>query len=418
MPEVIYILALLFGAGKGEISMVTDVIMPRLGLLMKTGTIGKWLKKEGERVEKGEPLFEVEAEKVTKKIEAPESGILRRILAPEKVTIPVLQRIAVIAEQDEPLPEKLEAAPQVASKEEVAKPVVEKAEEAGKERERVIITPVARKMVAEYKLDITRIRGTGPGGRIVKEDVLRTVEEAKQAPAEVLPAEKVQVKPMTYVRKIIAERMLQSQLATAHVTLNMTVDMTEATKLRQRLLEEVEKATGIRVSYTDMIAKAVTKALREHSLLNSTLDGDNIKIFDYIHLGIAVAAEQGLMVPVIRNADKKSLIEIASTTRDLIEKVRTGTASIDEVTGGTFTITNLGMFGVETFTPIINPPEVAILGVGGIVERPVVVDGQMVVRSMMPLSLTVDHRVIDGDVAARFLQRVKQILEGPYLLLI
>lgn len=399
--------------------MVTDVIMPRLGLLMKTGTVGKWLKKEGERVEKGEPLFEVEAEKVTKKIEAPQSGILRRILVPEKATVPVLQRIAVIAEQDEALPMEVEAATQVAAAEEVVKPIVERGEEVEEAKRRIVITPLARKIAVEHKLDITRIKGTGPSGRIVKEDVLRAVEEAaKPALIAPVPAENVQVKPMTYVRKIIAERMLQSQLSTAHVTLNMSVDMTEATSLRQKLLQEVEKVAGVRISYTDMIARAVSRALKEHPLLNSSLDGENIKVFGDVHLGIAVATEEGLMVPVLRDADKKSLIEIALATKGLIEKVRAGTASVDEVTGSTFTVTNLGMFGVETFTPIINPPGVAILGVGGIVERPVVVGGQIVVRSMMPLSLTVDHRVIDGEVAARFLQRVKQMLENPYLLLI
>jgi len=399
--------------------MVTDVIMPRLGLLMKTGTVGKWMKKEGERVEKGEPLFEAEAEKVTKKIEAPQSGILRRILVPEKATVPVLQRIAVIAEQDEALPAEPEAATQVVAAEEVAKPTIERGEEVEKAKQRIVISPLARKIAAEHKLDFTRIKGTGPSGRIVKEDVLRAVEEAaKPAAITPVPAENVQVKPMTHVRKIIAERMLQSQLSTAHVTLNMSVDMTEATNLRQKLFQETEKTAGVRISYTDMIAKAVSRALKEHPLLNSSLDGDDIKVFSDVHLGIAVATEEGLMVPVLRDADKKSLIEIALATKGLIEKVRTGTASIDELTGSTFTVTNLGMFGVETFTPIINPPNVAILGVGGIVERPVVVDGQIVARSMMSLSLTVDHRVIDGDVAARLLQRVKQMLENPYLLLI
>jgi len=398
--------------------MVTDVVMPRLGLLMKEGVVGKWLKKEGERVEKGEPLFEVETEKITKKIEAPQSGILRRILVPEKRAVPVLQRIAVIAEQDEALPVEVEVATQTVAGEEAKKPVVEVAKVAEEAKRRVIITPLARKIAEEHGLDIAQITGTGPGGRIVKEDVLRAVEETRKAIIPSLPIENVQIKPMTYVRRMISERMLKSQLASAHVTITMTVDMAEATKLRQNLLQEVEKVAGVRISYTDMIAKAVTRSLKEYPALNSSLDRENIKIFGDVHLGIAVALEEGLMVPVIRDAGKKSLVEIALASKELIEKVRTGTASVDEVTGGTFTITNLGMFEVETFTPIINPPEVAILGVGAIVERPVAVGGQISVRSMMPLSLTFDHRVIDGDVAARFLQKVKQTLENPYLLLI
>jgi pyruvate dehydrogenase E2 component (dihydrolipoamide acetyltransferase) len=391
--------------------------MPRLGLLMKTGTIGKWLKKEGDRVEKGEPLFEVDAEKITKKIEAPESGVLRKILVLEKTSVPVLQKIAIIAEKDEVLPADLEVATQKITTVEIAKPVASvSSSETGETRQRLIVTPVARKIAEEHKLDITKIKGTGPGGRIVREDVLKTVEEAASTP--LVPAESTQVKPMTYVRKMIAERMLESQLTTAHVTLNMTVDMTEATKLRQKLLGEIEKAVGVRISYNDMIAKAVTRSLKDHPMLNSSIDGDNIKTFVNIHLGIAVATDEGLMVPVIRNANNKSLVEFALATKDLIEKVKSKTLSVDEVSGSTFTVSNLGMFGVETFTPIINPPGVAILGIGRIVETPAVIDGQIVVRSMMPLSLTVDHRVIDGDVAAHFLQKVKKILEFPYLLLI
>jgi pyruvate dehydrogenase E2 component (dihydrolipoamide acetyltransferase) len=409
--------------------MVTDVIMPRLGLLMKQGTIGKWLKKEGESVEKGEPLFEVEAEKITKKIEAPESGVLRRILVPEKATVPVLQRIAIIALPEEALPPDLDNAIQVVVPAAVAITNASltankvSGEAASGPRQRVIITPVARKIAEENKLDISRIKGTGPGGRVTREDVLKAVEEAtKSAGAQVEPAARpgggVEVKPMTYLRKMIAERMLQSQQGTAHVTLNMTVDMTEAARLRGTILEEVEKAHGVRISFNDMVARAVTRSLKDHPLLNSAVEGESVKIFSAVHLGVAVATEQGLMVPVIRDADRMSMVELASASKKLAEKVRAGAASIDEVTGSTFTVTNLGMFGVETFTPIINPPEAAILGVGAIGEAPAVVGGQIVVRMLMPLSLTVDHRIVDGDVGARFLQRVKQILENPHLLLI
>jgi pyruvate dehydrogenase E2 component (dihydrolipoamide acetyltransferase) len=406
--------------------MVTDVIMPRLGLLMKQGTIGKWLKKEGERIEKGEPLFEVEAEKITKKIEAPESGVLRRILVPEKATVPVLQRIAIIALPEEPLPPDLESTIQTVVPAAVAittTSLTSGREAASGPRQRVIITPVARKIAEENKLDISRIKGTGPGGRVTREDVLKAVQEATkdagaQAESAAPPSGGVEVKPMIYLRKMIAERMLQSQQGTAHVTLNMTVDMTEAAKLRGTILEEVEKAHGVRISFNDMVARAVTRSLKDHPLLNSAIEGDSVKMFNAVHLGVAVATEQGLMVPVIRDADKMTMIELASASKKLAEKVRAGAASVDEVTGSTFTVTNLGMFGVETFTPIINPPEAAILGVGAIREAPAVVEGQIVVRMLMSLSLTVDHRIVDGDVGARFLQRVKQILENPHLLLI
>jgi pyruvate dehydrogenase E2 component (dihydrolipoamide acetyltransferase) len=406
--------------------MVTEVIMPRLGLLMKQGTIGKWLKKEGEPVEKGEPLFEVEAEKITKKIEAPGSGILRRILVPEKATVPVLQMIAIIALPEEPLPPDLESTIQAVVPASVAittTSLTSGGEAASGPRQRVIITPVARKIAEENKLDISRIKGTGPGGRVTREDVLKAVQEAtKPAGAQAEPAAPpsggVEVKPMIYLRKMIAERMLQSQHGTAHVTLNMTVDMTETARLRGTILEEVEKAHGVRISFNDMVARAVTRSLKDHPLLNSAIEGDSVKMFNAVHLGVAVATEQGLMVPVIRDADKMTMVELASASKKLAEKVRAGAASVDEVTGSTFTVTNLGMFGVETFTPIINPPEAAILGVGAIREAPAVVGGQIVVRMLMSLSLTVDHRIVDGDVGARFLQRVKQILENPHLLLI
>jgi pyruvate dehydrogenase E2 component (dihydrolipoamide acetyltransferase) len=414
---------------KEMVLMVTEVIMPRLGLLMKQGTIGKWFKKEGEPVEKGEPLFEVEAEKITKKIEAPESGVLRKILAPEKATVPVLQRIAVIALSDEPLPPDLGSTVQVVVPAAVATTNASltannaSGEAASGPRQRVIITPVARKIAEENKLDISRIKGTGPGGRVTREDVLKAVEEAtKPAGAHAEPSAPrgggVEVKPMTYLRKMIAERMLQSQQGTAHVTLNMTVDMTEASRLRGTILEEVEKAHGVRISFNDMVARAVTRSLKDNPLLNSALEGDSMKMSSAVHLGVAVATDQGLMVPVIRDADKMTMVELASASKTLAEKVRAGAVSVDEVTGSTFTVTNLGMFGVETFTPIINPPEAAILGVGAIREAPTFVEGQIVVRMLMPLSLTVDHRIVDGDVGARFLQRVKQILEKPHLLLI
>jgi len=399
-----------------------EVIMPRLGLTMKKGTIGKWFKKEGERIEKDEPLFEVETEKITKKIEASGSGILRKIIAPQGSTVPVAEIIAVIAEPDEELPEEIlmlervkRVVPEAVKVKEQVKPL-----EVVARRERVRISPLAKKLAEEHGIDVAKIRGSGPGGRIVKQDVLKAVEEAKAVPAPLVfePAKVAKVIPLTTMRKRIAERLTGSHLTAVHVTATTEVDMTETIKLRQALLREGEKTTGAHVSITDIIVKAVAKALREHPIMNSTLEEDQIKIFENIHMGVAVALESGLMVPVVRDADKKSLAEISLATRELAEKARQGTISLDEVTGSTFTITNLGMFGVDTFTPIINPPETGILGAGRIVERPIAVNGEIVVRSMMPLSLSFDHRVVDGALAAQFLQRVKQILENPFLLFI
>lgn len=237
------------------------------------------------------------------------------------------------------------------------------------------------------------------------------VNECKSAPPPVI--ERAKVIPMTTIRKTIAERMKQSHLTAVHVTITTEVNMTEAAKFRKKLLSEIEIDANACMSYTDILVKAVAEALKEHRIVNSRLEGERIKILEDINVGVAIATESGLVVPVIHNADKKSLTEIALVTKELIEKARKGTLTLKEVIGGTFTVTNLGMLGVDTFTPIINPPESAILGVGRIVERPVVVDGQIVARLMMPLSLSFDHRVIDGAIAAQFLQTLRQILENP-----
>lgn len=218
--------------------------------------------------------------------------------------------------------------------------------------------------------------------------------------------------PLTLLRRKIAERLSQSHLTALHVTMTMTVDMTKARAFRTAL-REVANRRGVRVSYTDILVKAVTEAIAKHPTFNSNLDGDAIKLIGEVNIGIAVAIESGLVVPVVREATKKSLFDIASARTQLIEKARNGTLSLQDVVGGTFTVTNLGMFGVETFTPIINPPQSAILGVGSMAERAVAIDGQLAVRLTMPLSLSFDHRIIDGAEAALFLQTLKGLLEAP-----
>ena len=396
--------------------MVTEVKMPRLGVTMKQGTIGKWLKKEGDRVEKGDVLFEVETEKLTKRVEASACGVLRKIVFPEKRTVPVATTIALLGEPDEPLPEVLESVPGALGMSptehlktaESAKPAIETSKD-------IRVSPVARKLAQEYGIDVTGIQGTGPGGRIVREDILKTVAASRAEPVSF--AKGIEVQPISTIRRVTAERMSKSHLTAAHVTITNEVDVTEMMRLRQAMLPEIERAAGVRISYNDMIVKAVSKALNEYSYLNSTLDEDCIKISRDIHIGIAVSLDQGLMVVVIRDADKKSLVEISKATKELVDKARQGTISLDEVSGSTFTITNLGIFGVEIFTPIINFPETAILGIGRIAEKPVVMEGQIVVRSMMYLSLSFDHRIIDGAPAAKFLERIKQILENPHLIL-
>lgn len=360
--------------------------MPRLSLTMKEGTVVQWFKKEGEPVNKGEPLVEVLTEKVTYDIEAPESGVLRKVLALEGVEVPVAEVLGIITAPDEQLTEQV-----IAETPKKAEEIVE---------ERILASPAAKRLAKEYGIDLAQVKGSGPEGRIVEEDIKKFVEESKVGPRV------REIIPLTGIRKTAAERVTLSAKTAPHSTITMEVDMTNATRLRE------EKQVG----YNEILVKAVAKALAENRIVNSTLSEEQIRIFEDINIGVAVATEKGLVVPVIHNANKKSLKEIASTLNDLVEKARTGKLSKEELTGGTFTITNLGMFGVEIFTPIINPPETAILGVGKVTEKPVIVNKEIAVKPMMYLSLSYDHRVIDGAPAAQFLQKVKQYLENPYLL--
>lgn len=374
--------------------LVTKILMPRLSLTMKAGTVVQWFKKEGETVQKGEPLVEVLSEKVTYDVEAPESGVLRKILALEGTEVPVANAIGIIAAPDEQIPEtevKLAAPEETAKVEAVPeRELIEKVEE------RIPASPAAKRLAREHDVDLSKVVGTGPEGRIVEDDVKRFIEETKVAPRV------REVIPLTGIRKTTAERVSLSARTAPHSTITMEVDMTNAARLHEQT----------QASYTDMLVKATAQALREHPIINSTLEGEQIKIFEDINVGIAVATDKGLVVTVIREADKKSLNEISSTLKELVKKAREGRLAKEDVTGGTFTITNLGMYGVDVFIPIINPPETAILGVGRVTEKPSVVNKTVKVRPAMNLSLAFDHRVVDGALTARFLQRVKQILES------
>lgn len=364
--------------------MVTKVVMPKLSLTMKEGTVGKWYKKEGEAVEKGEPIVEIISEKATYDLEAPSSGILRKILVKEGVDASVNAVLAVITSPGEAFSETeiLAEAPQAV-------------EETGK---RVLASPSAKRLAREYEIDLSLVKGSGPEGRIVEEDVRRFMEEVRGT----LPKIK-EIIPLTGFKKTSAERVSASFKTAPHSTIMMEVDVSKAGGLHEKL----------QVSYTAILVEAVAKALLEQPIINSTLDGNQIKIFEDVNVGLAVATEYGLVVPVVHNADKKSLKEIDTAIKELTEKARLGKLTKEELTGGTFTVTNLGMYGVEFFTPIINPPEAAILGVGKIVEKPVVVDGKVEVKPLMTLSLSYDHRIVDGAPAAKFLQKIKHYMESP-----
>jgi len=276
------------------------------------------------------------------------------------------------------------------------------------QQQRVQATPLARRIAEEEGLDLSQIPGTGPGGRITEEDVLRALEGRRA------PAAPPRVVPFTGMRQAIAERMMESLHSMAQLTLTTRADVTELVGLREILSQR----WNVRLSYTDFITKATALALKEHPILNSALVGEEIVLHEDVHIGVAVALEEGLIVPVIRHADRKSILEIHQTVQDLAERARKGELSVDEVTGSTFTVTNLGMYGIDAFTPIINPPEVAILGVGRILEELSLVNGQVAARSRIVLSLTIDHRIVDGAPGAAFLQTVVRYLEHPALMFI
>jgi len=374
--------------------LVTKVVMPRLSLTMKTGTVVLWFKKEGDAVQKGEPLVEILSEKVTYDVEAPETGVLRKIFALEGSDVPVTQPIGIIAAPDEQIAET-DLTFAIAKEPAKVEAVLER-EVVEKVAEGIVASPAAKRLAREQGVDLTKVVGTGPEGRIVEDDVKRYIEAAQVAPRVRV------VIPLTGIRKTTAERLSLSARTAPHSTITMEVDMTEAARLREET----------KASYTDMLVKAVAQGLREHSIINSTLENEQIKIFEDINVGVAVATEKGLVVPVIHNADKKSLSDIASALKLLVNKAREGKLTREDLTGGTFTITNLGMYGVDMFIPIINPPETAIMGVGRVTEKPLVVNGQVVTKPVMQLSLSFDHRIVDGAPAAQFLQRVKQILES------
>jgi pyruvate dehydrogenase E2 component (dihydrolipoamide acetyltransferase) len=364
---------------------------------MKTGTVVQWFKKEGEAVQKGEPIVEVLSEKVTYDVEAPASGTLRKILALEGMDVPVAEAIGIITSQGEQISDSeiVTIAGAVVKEAEEAVAVEEK-EMVEKIEERVLASPAAKRLAREQSVDLTQVRGSGPEGRIVEEDVKQLIERTKTQPRV------KEIIPLTGIRKTTAERVSLSARTAPHSTITMEVDMTNAVRLH----EETQ------ASYTDMLVKAVAKALREQPIMNATLEDERIKVFEDVNVGVAVATDKGLVVPVVHEADKKSLSDIASFLKELVEKAREGKLAKDDLTGGTFTITNLGMYGVDMFIPIINPPETAILGVGRVTQKPVVVNGQIAIKPIMQLSLAYDHRIVDGAPAAKFLQRVKQILES------
>lgn len=409
--------------------MATELIMPKLTQTMDEGKLINWLKQEGQRVEKGEPLFIVETDKAAVEVEAPATGILARVLVEPGATLSVGAIIGYVAEPGEPLPEipptvSTVAVPATAAR---AAPGLSEAPSSGSEVE-VKASPLARRLAQQHGIDLEKVRGSGPEGRIVKEDILAIVSGREKSPetprpeagmpatADEMPVRAGGLVVLRGMRKAIAEQMTYSARTAPHVTITMEVDMTDAVTMREHLLAEVERTANIRLSLNHLVLKAVATALKEHPMLNSRWTDEGVQLVDEVNLGVAVAVDDGLVVPVLRNAHSRSLVDIASQAVHLAERAKEHKLSQGEFSGSTFTVSNLGMFGVEVFTPIINPPETAILGVGQCVRKPVVINEELALRWIMVLSLSFDHRVVDGAQAARFLSAVKVLLERPAVL--
>lgn len=433
--------------------MATLIEMPKLGLTMVEGTITTWFKKEGDVVDKGERLFEVSTDKMTNEVESVASGVLRKIIVNEGETTGILTNVAIIAEKDEDISAYVDQDVEetVVAIDRTEEKSTVKMDTSVKGTGVVKASPLAKKIAGEKGLDLSVVTGTGPNGRIIEKDILAFIAnnslEVKASPMAAIVADELNVDlkdirkdsrimkadvyqyargqkslssfeateeriPMTQMRKIIAKRMHQSWSEAPAVTYDLRADVSNLMALKDQL------ATEEKITYTDLIVKVVAKALLEFPYLNSSIDGDNIILKNYANIGVAVAVEDGLVVPVVKFANAKGLSQISNEIKELAEKARNNALTEEEYTGGTFTITNLGMFGMESFTPIINPPEVAILGVNTIIETPIVENGDLVIKPMMNLSLTADHRVVDGSVGAGFLARVKEYIEKPGKLLL
>jgi pyruvate dehydrogenase E2 component (dihydrolipoamide acetyltransferase) len=394
---------------------------------METGTIVRWLKSEGENVEKGDPLYELDTEKVTQEVEAEASGVLLKILAGEGEEIEVGKAIAVIGQEGEEIPAAVAEAPNEepqAEAEPAPAPEPETAPEPEQRVEstnggRVKASPLARRIARERGVELSSLRGTGPEGRIVAEDVERAAASgAVSAPAPAaapVPTGEVEVVKLNQMRKTIARRMTEAWEAPAF-QIAMSADMSASIRLREALLARVKEG-GVRPTYSDILTKVVALALLRHRDMNAHFAGDSVELFPTANIGIAVAIPHGLVVPVIPNCEARSIPEIAAARADLVERTRGGKLRSEDLEGGTFTISNLGMYGVERFTAVLNPPQAGILAVGAIEERAVVVDGDFEIQPRMDLTLTVDHRSVDGATASEFLATVKSLLEEPGLAL-
>jgi pyruvate dehydrogenase E2 component (dihydrolipoamide acetyltransferase) len=438
--------------------MASQVMMPKLSPTMEEGQISRWLKKEGDKVSMGEPLAEIDTDKATMEMQALANGVLRKILVKEGESAPLGQLIAIIGEPDEDISALLSQAPPAASSassaseppraqpspappesETKAAPPPSTPEGNGNQAAqataepgagRLIVSPLAARMAAEAGIDLRSLRGSGPGGRIVKRDVEAAVSQPKTAPAaglarpvesktfqqsSVATASPYRDEPITEIRKTIAKRLVTSLGPIPHFFLTSEIEMDRAAEMRGGINSLDPE---LKISINDIVIKVVAAALIQHPEVNASFQEKAIRYYEHADIGVAVAIPDGLITPVIRSADRKSLGQIAHEVRELAEKARSRKLRPEEYTGATFSVSNLGMFGIDEFTAVINPPEGAILAVGAMTPKPVVRDNEIVIRQIMRVTMSCDHRVIDGATGAKFLQTFKKILENPLYLVV
>lgn len=417
--------------------MATEIIMPKAGMDMQEGTIIKWFKKVGDKVSTGEPILEIITDKVNMEVEAEVDGTLIKIVGEENKVYPVFTPIGYIGDSSEKIDEpkkeervvedKIRATP--AARHEARKNHIELKEVQGSGpnnriqkidvqnyNEKIKITPLAKNIAEIEKISTENLKGSGFDGKILKEDILSHMNTKTEDPNTEETNNK-EILPLSPMRKTISKRMSESFFSAPTFTIHMEVDMSKIKKLRKEIMDKIIEKTQYKVTYTDFIVLASMKCLRKHKIINASLVEDGILFHEDVNIALAVGLEEGLLVPVIKNVEKMGLEEIIKTSRDLTKRSLDGKLKPHEQKNSTFTISNMGMYGVTSFNPIINQPNSAILGVSAIIDKPVVVDGEIVIRPMMNLSMTIDHRIIDGTPGAKFLMELKEYLQDPTLLI-
>jgi pyruvate dehydrogenase E2 component (dihydrolipoamide acetyltransferase) len=407
--------------------MATKILMPKLSDTMTEGLILKWLKKEGDKVKQGETLVEIESDKADMELEAFDSGLLRKIIVPEGGKAGIGAPIGIIAGANEDItallsdtsvnPQKTTALETAKGETQASLPPSQVSTPVNNADGRIIASPLAKRLARENNIELRSVTGSGPQGRIIKRDIEPLAGGKKpistKVIASIIPGGNRDVE-LSLIRKTIAKRMQESKQTVPHFYITVEIDMEPAMSFR----EQLNTAADSKISFTDILVKAAAATLMQHPNINATYLGNTMRQFGEAHVAVAVALDEGLVTPVIRNCEQKSVLQINAELQDLAGRARSRKLKPEEYQGGTFTISNLGMFGVEEFAAIINPPEGAILSVASILEKPVVKNGQIVIGHTMKVTLASDHRIIDGAVAARFLQDLKILMENPVALLL